>query len=121
MFEKSVITGKIRYIQVRMKLRIYYPTYFRVAVRLQPFPCLNSYSFLPKNVFKVTMYRNHQQKCKICTHKGHYLAIGWAVLHEISYFSTLQWAQTEFTLKSYIPARIVWESRPPFKENLVDQ
>ncbi len=47
--KQSVITGKIRYIQVRMNLRIYYhPTYFRVAVRLQPIPCLNSYSFLPK-------------------------------------------------------------------------
>ena len=60
--KKSVITGKIRYIQVWKNLRTWYPTYFRVMVRLQPFPCLNSYSFPQRKLFKVTMYRNPLQK-----------------------------------------------------------
>ena len=42
----------IRYIEVRMYLAICYPTYFCVAIILQPFSCLNSYSysFLPLHV-----------------------------------------------------------------------
>ena len=63
-------------------------------------------SFLLLHVFlrlQIGHVPNPQQKYEKCTYKVHYLAIGWAVLHEISYFSTLQWAQTEFTLKSYIP------------------
>ncbi len=37
---------KIRYIEVHKYLRTCYPTYFRVAILLQPFPCLNFNSFL---------------------------------------------------------------------------
>jgi hypothetical protein len=54
----------IRYIEVRMYLAICYPTCFCVANPLQSFSCLNSYSFLPLHAYKLTMYRNHQQKCK---------------------------------------------------------
>ncbi len=46
----------IRYIEVRMYLAICYPTYFRVAIRLHSFPCLNSYSFLSFHAYKVYMY-----------------------------------------------------------------
>ena len=55
----------IRYIQVRMYLAICYPTYFRVAIPFQPFPCPNSYYFLLINAAKVVGYPNHQQKSKI--------------------------------------------------------
>ena len=36
----------IRYIEGRRYLAACYPTYFRVTMRLQHLPCLNSYSFL---------------------------------------------------------------------------
>ncbi len=52
----------ISYIEVHKYLRTCYPTYFRVAILLQPFPRLNLYSFLSINAHKVYMYRNHQQK-----------------------------------------------------------
>ncbi len=53
-----------RYIEVRIYQAIWFPTRFRVAVRLQTFPCLDLYSILPLHEYKVTMYRNHQQKCR---------------------------------------------------------
>ena len=37
----------LRYIEVQMYLAICYPTCFCVAITLQPFSCLNSYSFTP--------------------------------------------------------------------------
>ncbi len=51
----------IRYIEIRMYLAIYYPTYFRVAIPLQPSPCLHSYSFMYIYAYNVYMYRNPQQ------------------------------------------------------------
>ena len=54
----------IRYIEVHKYLRTCYPTYFRVAILLQSFPCLNFYSFLPMYASKVSVYRNPQQKYK---------------------------------------------------------
>jgi hypothetical protein len=41
-----VITIISRYIEVHKYLRIAYPTYFRLAILLQPSPCLHSYSFM---------------------------------------------------------------------------
>ncbi len=59
---KLKITGKsliIRYIEVHKYLKTCYPTYCRVAILLQPFPCLNFNSFLSIHAHKVYMYRNH--------------------------------------------------------------
>ncbi len=55
-----------RYIEVQIDRTVCFTTSFGVAVRLQPSPNLNFYSFLPLRAHKVTMYRNHQhqQKCK---------------------------------------------------------
>jgi hypothetical protein len=39
-------------------------TYFCVAVRLQPSPCLNFDFFLSFNAYKLTMYQHLQQKYK---------------------------------------------------------
>jgi hypothetical protein len=41
-----------RYIEVHKYLRIAYPTYFRLAILLQPSPCLHSYSFMRFSVHK---------------------------------------------------------------------
>ncbi len=41
----------LRYIEVQMYLAICYPTCFCVEITLQPFSCINSYSFLPLHAY----------------------------------------------------------------------
>jgi hypothetical protein len=63
----SVFFTILRYIEVLIDLAICFPTRNRVAVLLQPFPCPNSYSFLPFYADKVPMYRNLAVNNKSCT------------------------------------------------------
>ena len=82
-------------------LRTCYPTYFRVASLLQPFPCLNFNSFLSIHAHKVYMYRNHQQKCK-------YLNFGPSNFFLPEYFYTIFWGN------SYIYVNIILRKFAPF-------
>ena len=60
-----VITIIIRYIEAHKYLRTCFPTYFCVAILVQPSPCLIFNSFPSFYAHKVYMYRNHQQKCNL--------------------------------------------------------
>jgi hypothetical protein len=59
----------IHYIEVRRYLAICYPTYFCVAITLQPFSCLHSYSFMYIYAYNVYMYRNPQSPAKFISHR----------------------------------------------------
>jgi hypothetical protein len=60
--ENTGIFFYIRYDNVRINLEIWYLTYCCVANRLQPFLCLNSFSFMSFHVYKVSLDQFPQQK-----------------------------------------------------------
>jgi hypothetical protein len=50
---------------VQKNLAVCYRTYFRVVIPLEPFPCLNSYSFLSFHACKVYVYRNPSRNANL--------------------------------------------------------
>jgi hypothetical protein len=72
-----------RHIEVHKYLRTCYPTYFRVAILLQSFPCLNFDSFLSFHAHKVYMYRSHQQKSILINFGPSQLFFALILLHHI--------------------------------------
>ncbi len=62
---KTKITGIFLYICFLYKVRIHLRTWNSISIiRFQSFACLNSYYYRAFYAYKVSMYRNPQQKCK---------------------------------------------------------
>ena len=55
----------IRYIEVRIDLTIYFPTYFCVVISLQHYPCINSSAFLRIHTFELYGVVYTVQKCML--------------------------------------------------------
>ena len=55
----------IRYIEVRIYLTIYFPTYFCVVISLQHYPCITSSDFLHYHAFKLNGVVYTVQKCML--------------------------------------------------------
>ena len=70
-------------IEVRINLAICFPTQNCVVVLLQPFPSLNSYSFLSIHAYKLYVYQIHQQNYHLINFGPLQLFFGLVFSHHI--------------------------------------